>query len=287
MTTRSTQPPQQPTRERRLYLASARMYADTFRSVFAYPLEARRIFRRAVLEVNQGAAIAALYRSPDSFGPRVPRRFASAAIDPAFIYWTHRDRRPRAILFRIAGELIAEARSRNHAERTREVRAECVRLEQVAAGVRERRESGRDAIERFVMQAAQVYARPGAACRVMLRVARRHGVSRARVLLANLPGFYGPPRTVMHSRGGGVLVFQSVEEARWSVLPLVDTFDAAAAARRARPKRRVARGAELRAAEARAAWQHLKDTQPLGKLCTGGPSLARRALWIIFRGLRR
>jgi hypothetical protein len=255
------------------------MYADTFRSVFAYPLEARRAFREAVLWSGQQAAISALYRAPDSFGPRVPRRFASAAIDPALIYWTHRDRRPRAVLFRIAGELVAEARSRNHAARTREVRAEAVRLEQEAARVHERRESGRDAVKRLVVQAAQVYARPGAACRVMLRVARRHGVSRARVLLATLPGFYGPPRTVMHSRGGGVLVFESEDEARWSVRPLLETFDAAAAARRDRPKRRVARGAELRAAEARAGWQHLTDAQPQG----GSIKEAGRLLAVLFR----
>jgi hypothetical protein len=113
--------PALPTRERALYVTAARVYVDAFRAVFVDPTTARRRFRRAA-EWDQGGALAALLLHPDEYGPRCVRRFASAVRDPAFVYWTMRDRRPRAVLMRIVELLYTEAGKRAHARLIEETR---------------------------------------------------------------------------------------------------------------------------------------------------------------------
>ena len=100
-----------PSHERILYVAAARVYADAFRAAFVDPEGARRRFRDAV-DWDQPQALRLLRDQPEEFGTRRHRAPTGAAHDPALIYWTMRCRRPRALLYRIADEIRAEARRR-------------------------------------------------------------------------------------------------------------------------------------------------------------------------------
>lgn len=229
--------PAQPTRERALYLSAARVYADAFRDVFVNPTTARRRFRRAA-DWDEGRALAALLLHPDDYGPRCVRRFASAVRDPAFIYWTMRERRPRVFLMRIVELLYAEAARRAHIKLTETVRKNAATYGARAAAGHAERDRGRSIAGQTVEDAARVYAHPARACRVILRVIRRHGAQRARTLLEAKPDFFGPLRVEKHPRGFWplLLVFCTTDEAARAVPGFLNSFDRTVRMRRERRK---------------------------------------------------
>lgn len=257
--------PALPTRERALYVTAARVYADAFRAVFVDPTTARRRFRRAA-EWDQGGALAALLLHPDEYGPRCVRRFASAVRDPAFVYWTMRDRRPRAVLMRIVELLYTEAGKRAHAKLIEETRKTGATLEASAREGIDQRNRDRSKASQFVQHAASVYAHPGRACRVILRVIRRHGAHRARALLEAKPDFFGALRVVKHRRGFFplLLVFCSTEEATQAVDGFVKRFDEAVRMRRWRRKTGSVQRTAKSAASSRARLERLVQTEPPG-----------------------
>jgi hypothetical protein len=113
MTRRPKGKPRRPTREQRLYLASAREYTLAFRAVYVRPLAARRAFRIFVAGNSDEEALSKLGFTPEHFGECYPA--VTAAADPALIYWTQRERRPRALLIEAATEIYTELRSRRAA----------------------------------------------------------------------------------------------------------------------------------------------------------------------------
>lgn len=255
--------PALPTRERALYLAAASAYADAFRSTFVDPTTARRAFRRAA-EWDERRALAALLLHPDDYGPRCARRFASAVRDPAYVYWTMRERRPRAFLMRIVELLYAEAGRRAHLERIKQTRKSAETEGHRAGTAHDQRVHDRSVARGAVEHAAAVYARPASACRVILRVIRRHGADRARALLDELPEFFGALRVVKHPRGIWplLLVFDSTEEARSAVSGGLNSFDATVRMRRDRTKAGHVQRTVALAAFYRALLQHLIATEP-------------------------
>ena len=109
--------PRLPTRERRIYLASARAFAAAFRAAFADPLDARRAFRACVEWHSDDEAVARLRFDPDAFGASAPNGVPAVAADPAFLYWTQRARRPRVLLIEVAAALWTEFERRVQAAR--------------------------------------------------------------------------------------------------------------------------------------------------------------------------
>lgn len=259
--------PAQPTRERALYVTAARVYVDTFRAVFVDPTTARRRFRRAA-EFDQADALAALLLHPDEYGPRCVRRFASAARDPAFIYWTMRDRRPRVFLMRIVELLYLEAEKRTHIQSIADTRKLAESYGHRAGEGRGERERDRSIARQAVQHAGDVYAHPARACRVILRVIRRHGARRARALLEAMPDFFGALRVVKHPRGfwpvPDLLVFCSTEEAKHAVRGFLSSFDATVTMRRGRRKTGSVQRTEWLAAYYRDRLKKLVDTEPPG-----------------------
>jgi hypothetical protein len=268
--------PALPTRERALYVAAAHAYADAFRSTFVDPSTARRAFRRAA-EWDERRALAALLLHPDDYGPRCARRFASAVRDPAYVYWTMRERRPRAFLMRIVDLLYAEAGRRAHLERITQTRKSAETYGHRAGTQQDQRVHDRSVARGAVEHSAAVYARPASACRVILRVIRRHGADRARALLEARPEFFGALRIVKHPRGIWplLLVFDSTTEAKRAVEGFLNSFDATVRMRRDRMKAgHVQRTAAL-AAFYHASLQHLTTTEPpSGALAEAGRLLA-------------
>lgn len=271
--------PAQPTRERVLYLTAASAYADAFRCTFVDPITARRRFRRAA-EWDEAGALSDLLLHPDDYGPRCVRRFASAVRDPAFIYWTMRERRPRVFLMRIVDLLYAEAARRAHIKRIEETRKSAEDYGTREATRREERDRNRRTVGRTVEEAAEVYAHPARASRVILRVIRRHGAQRARALLAAKPDFFGALRVVKHPRGfwpvPDLLVFCSEEEAKHAVPGfLKSSFDAAVRARVGRWKAGHVQRAAWLAASYRAGLKKLVETEPpSGALAEAGRLVA-------------
>ena len=255
----------QPTRERALYVAAARVYVDTFRAVFVDPTTARRRFRLAA-DWDPAHALAALLLHPDEYGTRCVRMFASAAREPAFIYWTMRDRRPRAVLMRIVELLYTEAGKRAHAKLIEETRKTGASLEASAREGIDQRARDRSKASQAVQHAASVYAQPGRACRVILRVIRRHGAARARALLEAKPDFFGALRVVKHRRGFFplLLVFCSTEEAKQAVDGFLNRFDEAVRMRRWRRKTGSVQRTAALAASSRARLERLVQTEPPG-----------------------
>lgn len=257
--------PAQPTRERALYVAAARTYTHAFRMTFVDPERARRRFRLGVECRGQGETLKRLVLYPEDFGTRCARRFGSDAADPAFIYWTYRDRRPRALMRRIAWEIKAEAARRDHADRLKAAREDAHRRAVDVQNLRETRERYRKTVRELVDRAAKVYAAPASACRVLLRVARKHGVRRARVLVEHRPEAIGALRVVKHKRGFAFLflVFDSQEEAKAAVPDFLETaFDAAARSWRNRVRPGALHRPAARAAAARAFAAELVDATP-------------------------
>ncbi|HEX8394240.1 MAG TPA: hypothetical protein VF665_17990 [Longimicrobium sp.] len=280
------QPPAQPTRERALYVAAARVYANAFRATFVDPVRARRLFREAVEWNTQDGALKMLALYPDEFGPRMARRFASAVRDPAFIYWTQRERRPRLLLIKAAEALYAEDRRRAHIARREDAAKEVQTLAAALQDTHARRRRQRDAVREMVKGAEAVYAHPARACRVILRTVRRHGVRRTRALLEALPPFFGPLRLVPVPCLFGLLWMPTAHEARSSVAGfLASGFDPAAAARGGlqRPLRHNRTGSVARAIkrewDARAEHRRLVDTTPE----PGGLDEAARLIAILCR----
>jgi hypothetical protein len=256
--------PAQPTRERALYVSAARVYLDAFRVVFVDPVIARRRFRRAA-EWDQAGALAALLLHPDEFGPRCVRAFASAVRDPAFIYWTQRERRPRAFLIRVAELLYAEDEKRAHTERMRVTRREAEQSGHRSGTLQEDRARSRRVMREAFHKAAEVYTHPARACRAILRCVRRHGAERTRAVLEQKPDFFGALRVVKHPRGVWplLLVFDSTDEAKASVKAFRDNgFDPAIRVRSGRSKA----GEVLRTSECAASYfsqlKHLTETEP-------------------------
>jgi hypothetical protein len=258
--------PAQPTRERALYVTAARVYVDAFRAVFVDPTTARRRFRRAA-EWSESDALAALLLHPDYYGPRCARQFASAVRDPAFVYWTQRERRPRAVLMRIVELLYGEAAKRAHVERIDQTRKLTGRLAHDAASAREARKRLLGIASQTVQHAGEVYADPRRACRAILRTIRRHEVERTRALLEVKPDFFGPLRVEKHPRGFWpfYLVFCTTDEAERCVDSfLVNGFDATVRAH----GERVKAGEVLRTVDKAAFFggilKQLVDTEPDG-----------------------
>lgn len=268
--------PALPTRERALYLAAAHAYADAFRTTFVDPSTARRAFRRAA-EWDERRALAALLLHPDDYGPRCARRFASAVRDPAYVYLTMRERRPRAFLMRIVELLYVEAGRRAHLERIKQTRKSAETYGHRAGTEHDQRVHDCSVARRVVEHAAAVYARPASACRVILRLIRRHGADRARALLEARPEFFGTLRVVKKPRGIWplLMVFDSTDEAKGAVSRCLNSFDATVRMRLDRTKAgHVQRTAAL-AASYRALLQHLILTEPpSGALAEAGRLLA-------------
>lgn len=268
--------PAQPTRERALYITAAHGYADAFRCTFVDPVTARRRFRRAA-EWDEGGALSDLLLHPDDYGPRCVRRFASAVRDPAFIYWTMRERRPRVVLMRIVDLLHGEAARRAHTKRIEETRKSAEDYGSRAGAYVRERERDRGIAAQTIKDAARVYARPARACRVILRVVRRHGAQRARALLNAKPDFFGALRIVKHPRGVWplLLVFDSTEEAVHAVPGFVNSFDTAVSMRRLRRKTGSVQRVEWLAASYRMELQQLVQTEPpSGALAEAGRLVA-------------
>lgn len=257
----------QPTRERALYVAAARVYVDTFRAVFVDPTTARRRFRRAA-DWDPAHALAALLLHPEDYGTRCVRMFASAAREPAFIYWTMRERRPRAVLMRIVELLHLEAEKRAHVQRINDTRKSAEEWGARATARRGERDRCRSIAEQAVRHAASVYAHPARAVRVILRVVRRHGADRARALLVAKPDFFGALRVVKHPRGfwpvPNLLVFCSTEEAKGAVTGFLNSFNPAVAMRKGRRRAGEVQRAEKIAGYDRTRLQKLVDTEPPG-----------------------
>ena len=273
--------PAQPTRERALYVTAARVYVEAFRAVFVDPTTARRRFRRAA-EWNESDALAALLLHPDYYGPRCVRQFASAVRDPAFIYWTQRERRPRAVLMRIVELLYVEAAKRRHVEQINQVRKLAERLGHEALSAREARKRLRAVARQTVEHAADVYADPRRACRAMLRTIRRHEVERTRALLEEKPDFFGPLRIVWHPRGIWplLLVFPSTKEAEGCVGSfLANGFDETVRVHGEREKPGEVHRTADKAAFFQGLLKQLVDTEPDG----GALAEAARLLAILCR----
>lgn len=275
------QTPPLPTRERALYVAAARIYADAFRDVFIDPEAARRRFRRAS-ELDEERARASLLLRPDEFGPRRLRALASAVHAPAFIYWTLRERRPRALLFRIEALLWAEAAHRFHIQQIEQARKEVASTAAQADSITQQRHRVRARLREAVKLAAHVYARPAQACRAILFMLRRHGARRTRALLRAYPEFFGPLRTVRNPRGVWplLLVFVTTDEARrWVPLFVTNAFNPAVEAYEARPRCGAVRSARVAAVDASFQFHHLSGTLPEG----GALNEAARLLAVLFR----
>lgn len=257
--------PAQPTRERALYVTAARAYADAFRWTFVDPSTARRRFRRAA-DWDEGAALAALLLHPDDYGPRCVRRFASAVRDPAFIYWTMRERRPRVFLMRIVELLYAEAGRRAHIKLIGETQKATADWNARTAAGHAERDRGRSIAGQTVNDAARVYAHPARACRVILRVIRRHGARRARALLEAKPDFFGALRVEKHPRGFWplLLVFCTTDEAERAVPGFLNSFDRTVQMRRVRRKTGSVQRTAWLAANSTARLKKLEETEPPG-----------------------
>lgn len=268
--------PAQPTRERVLYITAAHAYSDAFRCTFVDPTTARRRFRRAA-EWDEAGALSDLLLHPDDYGPRCVRRFASAVRDPAFIYWTMRERRPRVFLMRIVDLMHGEAARRAHRQRIEETRKSAEEYGSRAGSWADQRERDRRIAAQTVEDAARVYAHPARACRVILRVIRRHGAQRARALLKEKPDFFGSLRVVKHPRGFFplLLVFCSTEEAKHAVSGFLNSFDNAVGMRRVRRKTGDVQRVAWLAASYRTELQRLVETEPpSGALAEAGRLVA-------------
>jgi hypothetical protein len=273
--------PALPTRERALYVAAARVYADAFRAVYIDPEGARRRFRMAA-DWDPERALAALLLHPNEYGPRRLRAFASAVHDPALIYWTQRERRPRAVLFRVAELLYAEAERRDHCSRIEAARQEAGTAGVQAHAIREERSRFRALARETVAYAEHVYEHPARACRVILSMVRRHGARRTRALLREWPEFFGTLRTVWYPRGVWplLLVFVTTDEARgWVPRFLANAFDRAALAYAGRRRCGALRGAEDAVVAAHGRFRHLSQTLPE----SGALKEAARLLAVLFR----
>jgi hypothetical protein len=197
--------PSLPTRERRAYRAAARMYADAFRIVFPDPFTARRLFRCRVGLAGFGVATDELWKEhekADALSPRV----AQATVDAAFLYWTHRERRPRRYLVAIAEAIRAEFHCREYMDREGRVRGEYGHALGWLRDATEARARSLPEARAFLREAGEIYRQPGQACRAMIRHARRGDAYTTAVTLRERPETFGKLRTAF----------------RWIVVPTAD-----------------------------------------------------------------
>jgi hypothetical protein len=266
--------PQRPTRERRLYVASAREYALAFRAVYVRPLAARRAFRIFVAGKGDEEALSQLGFAPEHFGECYP---SVTPADPALIYWTQRERRPRALLIEAATSIYTELQSRRAWARLSAAQADSHDAGHVYKLVSVPRVDAREKALALYLQAEYVYARPKSACRWLLRSVRRRGTEATRLRLEQNPEAFG---ALLTSKDSYVGLFPTTESARKQVPKLLRRLEEAAFARAMRGKA----GAEVRALalvhEARAALAAAKypDIANVGAL-----KEAARVIAILYR----
>lgn len=270
--------PQTPTRERRLYVASARVYADAFRAAYTAHLAARRGFRRAVASSGHDEAFAALWRSPDAFGSPAPGA-AAVVRDPAFIYWTQRERRPRALLIRAADAIRREVRHREHEKRVRDAETAERNVAATASTMRHWRQIIRQRAPWLLGPAGYVYCEPERACRAILRSVRKYGSEATRVTLEHRPEVFGALLTVEVPRYW-ILIEYSTEKARGRVPSLLAQYDHASEAWQHRAPRAALVQADAQVAQARAAVDRVKASAPGAE---GGLKEAARLIAILYR----
>jgi hypothetical protein len=232
MTRRPTPAPTTATRERRLYGAAAKAYAAAFRALYLFPLVSRREFRLSALWNGDGPALARLADTPDALGP--PRKSwddpSGPAHDAALIYWTMRNRRPRALLIEAA---TAIGKTLVH-DRDAALKADAERYAFEAAHVHECRRvpraDYRSKAGALLAYAPYVYDDPGRACAMILRSLRRHGAEATRRMLEKKPQSFGP----LFSTPGWrlwVIPVHNTTLARAAVSGLLRFFDDAVIAR--------------------------------------------------------
>lgn len=184
-----TELPKSPTRERRVYLASARIYVNLFRAVFNAPLEARRSFRRVAECESPDTALDLLWQQPETYGPQ--RSSVSHVHDPAFVYWTQRPRRPRALLKRAAAGIARELARRDHQQRVEDARS----AEQKAQGLHNSTSASRtrwsQAAKEAVRVAGYVYVEPKTAVRAVLRALRAWDARTVERIIEHKPEHFG------------------------------------------------------------------------------------------------
>lgn len=185
-----TELPKLPTRERRVYLACVRIYVNLFRAVFAAPLEARRSFRKVAESRTPDAALDVLWQQPETFGPQ--RSSVSHVHDPAFVYWTQRPRRPRALLKRAARGIARELARRDHQRVLENAR----NAEQTARGLHNSASASRTRWQQVAKEAmwaaGYVYAEPKKAVRAVLRAVRASDLRTVERTIEHTPESFGP-----------------------------------------------------------------------------------------------
>lgn len=206
-----------------------------FRDVFADPLAARRAFRAFVAWHTDDEAVARLWFAPDEFGEGAPFSDPAAAADPAFIYWTQRARRPRALLIEAAAALWTELERRAQAARLQAAQDAAHDAGDEHHCLEQPRKAYRDEVPQVLHVARLIYNDPRTACRSLLRSIRRRGVEPTRLRLEKNPEAFG--RLIRSAEFFlSVIPYPSTREARNHLDRLLRRFDMAAAARAARGK---------------------------------------------------
>jgi hypothetical protein len=287
MPAKTEQLPKTPTRERRVYLACARVYANLFRAVFVAPLEARRSFRRLAEGRSADAALDALWQQPDALGEH--RTAPDHVHDPAFVYWTFHARRPRTLLKRAAAAIARELRRRDHQHRVDAARRAETRAREASGEAYSTRDQGIRAVRDFAPALRWVYVDPKAAARKILRATRTRGADKVARVIEHEPDFFGALkvnrvpyfRDVPILRDWGWLarmVLRDTHEEALSHVPrLVQRYRTAAAARAARAKAGRARSAkdDLAQKQARVREVEAFNAALLGGLKEAAPLLAQ------------
>lgn len=277
MTRKREHKPRLPTRERRIYLASARAFAAAFRAAFADPLDARRAFRACVEWHSDDEAVARLRFDPDAFGASAPGGVPAVAADPAFLYWTQRARRPRVLLIEVAAALWTEFERRAQAARVSDAEAAAHAAGDAYEYLRYPREQFRTVARELVYVARSVYDEPGRACRALLRSVRRRGVAATRRRLERKRREFG--RLVPGSGYlFGLIPYPTTQEARDEFATLLRFFDRAAAARERSGSPGAVARAKARFDEAAAVARATRHPQP-----TDAMQEAARILAILYR----
>jgi hypothetical protein len=284
-----TELPKSPTRERRVYLASVRIYVNLFRAVFAVPLEARRGFRKLAESRSPDTALDALWQRPETFGPQ--RTSASHVHDPAFVYWTQRPRRPRALLKRAAAGIARELSRRDHQRLLEEDRLAERRAGEASSKASESRDKSRRAASDVIRAAEWVYAEPKEAARALLRATRANGSAAVLTIIEATPAQFGAllVNRVPVFRDVPILgdwrwlmVFQrdTHEEALSFVPRLREKCSAATSARAARTK--AGRARRLRAALI-AAQRRVREREGENTALAGGLKEAAQQIAMLLR----
>jgi hypothetical protein len=219
------------TRERRMYVAAARLYAAAFRTLYLFPLHSRHDFRIGA-DFDDDDALGRLSWFPAAYGPCHEGDDAdgNAAYGSALIYWTMRRRRPRVLLWEAARAIRSELERRAGAERLSAVQGEAHRAADAYAWLHEPREEARHKVRDLIHVAGHVYDAPRRACRALLHSVRRDGVERTRAVLEQRPQTFGPLIRSADYSWLRVVSIPTTAHARKEELPrFLRVFDAAAA----------------------------------------------------------